>query len=111
MKIHLRKRVGRLSQEKEKNGKKQMASLYLAYSLRPGSKIKYEWLNLHLFESPKTNIEKDHNKATMQLAESIRAKRLLDQQTSTHGFISGVKGKIDFLDYFKKLADKKSVLS
>lgn len=107
MKIHLRKRVGRLSQEKEKNGKKQMASLYLAYSLRPGTKIKYEWLNLQIFESPKTNIEKDHNKTTMQLAESIRAKRLLDQQTTTHGFISGVKGKIAFLDYFKKLADKK----
>lgn len=107
MKIHLRKRVGRVSAENEKKGRKQMSSLYLAYNLRPSSKVQYEWLNLHIFESPKTNIEKDHNKSTMQLAESIRAKRLLDQQTTAHGFVSSVKGKIDFLDYFKKLADRK----
>jgi integrase len=43
----------------------------------------------------------------MLLAESIKAKRLLDQQTSNHGFASAVKGKVSFLDYFKKLADRK----
>jgi integrase len=107
MKIHLRKRIGRLSLENQKKGKKQMASLYLAYNLRPGAKIQYEWLNLHIFEVPKTNIEKDHNKETMLLAENIRAKRLIDQQTTTHGFVSNVKGKLNFLDYFKKLADRK----
>jgi integrase len=107
MKIHLRKRVGKLSEEKEKKGKKQMSSLYLAYNIRPGAKVQYEWLNLHIFETPKTNIEKDHNKETMLLAESIKAKRLLDQQTSSHGFASAVKGKVSFLDYFKKLADRK----
>lgn len=107
MKIHLRKRVGRLSQENEKKGKKQMASLYLAYNLRPGSKVQYEWLNLQIFVSPKSNIEKDHNKETMSLAENIRAKRLIDQQTTSHGFTSSIKGKISFLDYFKKLADIK----
>lgn len=107
MKIHLRKRIGRVSPENEKRGRKQMSSLYLAYNLRPGSKVQYEWLNLHIFENPKTNNEKDHNKETLQLAESIKAKRLLDQQTSTHGFVSSVKGKVEFLDYFKKMADKK----
>jgi integrase len=107
MKINLRKRIGRLSDESQKKGKKQMSSLYLAYTPHPGSKVQYEWLNLQVFESPKTNIEKDHNKETLQLAESIRAKRLLDAQTTSHGFVSGVKGKIEFLDYFKKLADKR----
>ncbi|WP_439516276.1 site-specific integrase [Sediminibacterium sp.] len=107
MKIHLRKRVGRLSLENQKKGKKQMASLYLAYNLRPGAKIQYEWLNLQIFVSPKSNIEKDHNKQTMSLAENIRAKRIIDQQTTSHGFTSSVKGKISFLDYFKKLADRK----
>lgn len=107
MKIHLRKRVGRVSSENEKKGKKQKSSLYLAWSPRPGAKVQYEWLNLHIYENPKTNIEKDHNKETMQLAESIRAKRLLDHQTSNHGFASAVKGKVSFLAYFKKLADKR----
>jgi hypothetical protein len=107
MKIHLRKRVGRLSEKNENKGKRQMASLYLAYIIRPGAKVQYEWLNLHIYENPKTNTEKDHNKETMLLAESIKAKRLLDQQTSNHGFASAVKGKVRFLDYFKKLADRK----
>ena len=95
MKIHLRKRIGRLSAESLKKGKKQMSSLYLAYTPHQGSKVQYEWLNLQVFESPKANIEKDHNKETMQLAESIRAKRLLDAQTTSHGFVGSVKGKID----------------
>lgn len=107
MKIHLRKRVGRLSEKSKENGKKQMSSLYLAYISRPGAKVQYEWLNLHIFENPKTNIEKDHNKQTMILAESIKAKRLLDQQTSNHGFASNIKGKVSFLQYFKKMADRK----
>lgn len=106
MKIHLRKRIGRLSSENEKRGKKLMSSLYLAYN-NTRSKTQYEWLNLHIFETPKTNLERDHNKQTMMLAESIRAKRLIEQQTTNHGFVSNVKGKISFLDYFKKLADKK----
>ncbi len=107
MKVHLRKRVGRVSPENQKKGKKQKSSLYLAWTPRPGSKVQYEWLNLHIYENPKTNLEKDHNKETMQLAESIRAKRLLDNQTSNHGFASPVKAKISFLTYFKKLADKR----
>ncbi len=107
MKIHLRKRVGKLSPENVSKGKKIMTSLYLAYILKPGDKVRYEWLNLSTFENPKTNLEKDHNKETLQLAESIRAKRLIDQQSTNHGFIGNVKGKIDFLDYFKKLADKR----
>lgn len=59
--------------------------------MRPGAKVRYEWPNLHIFESHKTNKEKDHNKETMLLAESIKAKRLLDQQTSSHGLASAVK--------------------
>ncbi|MBS1578304.1 MAG: site-specific integrase [Bacteroidetes bacterium] len=107
MKIHLRKRAGRLSPQKEKKGKKQMSSLYLAYRLKPGNKTKYEWLNLHIYEAPKTNIEKDHNKETLLLAESIKARRIIDYQTSNHGFVSSVKSKTSFLNYFKMLVDKK----
>ena len=107
MKIHLRKRLGSLSAENEKKGKKQMSSLYLSFNLKKGDKTRYEWLNLHVFTNPKTNLEKDHNKATNQLAESVRAKRLLDFQTTNHGFISSVRGKTDFLQFFKMLTDKK----
>ena len=107
MKIHLRKRVGKLSKENLEKGKKVMSSLYLAYNQGAGRKTRYEWLNLHIFEYPKTALEKDHNKQTMLLAESIKAKRLIDEQSSSHGFVSSVKSKIDFLDYFEKLTEKK----
>jgi integrase len=107
MKIHLRKRVGKLSKENLDKGRRIMTSLYLDYNLKPGDKRHYEWLNLHIFEWPKTNLEKDHNKQTLLLAESIRAKRLVDQQSTSHGFISNVTGKIDFIEYFKKLTEKK----
>src|SRR6476620_11120966 len=108
MKIHLRKRVGKLSPENEKKGKRKMSSLYLAYRLKPGDKVRYEWLNLQLYENPKTNLEKDHNKETMLLAESIKAKKLIDFQTTSSGFISNIKSKISFPDYFKKLVEKKT---
>ena len=107
MRVHLRKRVGKLSEDNKAKGKKQMSSLYLIYQQNAGDKPKYEWLNLHIYETPKTNLEKDHNKATQLLAESIRSKRLLDMQAQPHGFVSGVKGKVSFLDYFKSLVEKK----
>src|SRR4051812_36045893 len=102
MKIHLRARKGQLSAAKESQGKKLMSSLYLAFQA-PKQKVTYEWLNLQVFEKPKTNLEKEHNKETMQLAETIKAKRLLDVQSAQNGFISPVKGKISFLEYFKKM--------
>ena len=43
-------------------------------------KSKFENLRLYLFGKPKTQIEKDHNKRTRVLAESIKAKRVLDIQ-------------------------------
>ena len=60
IKIHLRKRLGSLSADNEKKGKKQMSSLYLSFNLKKGDKTRYEWLNLHVFTNPKTNLQKDH---------------------------------------------------
>ena len=65
------------------------------------------WLKLYLFETPKTNLEKEHNKETQMLAESIRAKRMLDFQTTGKGFVSNELGKISFLDYFNHLTERK----
>jgi integrase/recombinase XerD len=41
------------------------------------------------------------------LAEAIKAKRILEAQSTAHGFISNAKSKIGFPAYFKSLADKK----
>jgi hypothetical protein len=58
MRIHLRKRKGQLSEAKVTKGQKQMLSLYLAFQA-PGKKIRYQWLELYVYESPKTNLEKE----------------------------------------------------
>ncbi len=110
MRIHLRKLTSKLSGDSTTKGMKKKSSLYLAYQA-PRQKTRYEWLKLYVFENPKTNLEKEHNKETMQLAESIRAKRMLDFQTTGNGFTSSEKGKISFLDYFKQLAEKKAEIS
>jgi integrase len=107
MKIYLLKRKGRLSSENEKKGKSRKISLYLAYHFSAGQKREYEFLDLYLYEKPKNGLEKDHNKETLQLAETIRAQKIIDSQTTAHGFVSSVRSKIGFLSYFKKLTEKR----
>ena len=105
MRIYLRKRIGQISPENEKKGKSRKNSLYLLYV--DGKRRDYEFLKLYVFDKPKTNIEKEHNKETMQLAEAIKAQKVLDTQSMAHGFVSSVRSKVGFLAYFKKLTDKK----
>jgi integrase len=107
MKIYLLKRKAKLSKESIEIGKVKKTSLYLMYHFASDVKREYEWLNLYLYEKPKNQIEKDHNKQTLQLAETIKSKRILDAQSTSHGFISTVKSKICFLAFFRKLVDKK----
>lgn len=107
MTIYLRKQRGLLSKENEKKGKVRKTSLYLVCHYGAGQKREYEHLKLYLYEKPKTALERDHNKETMQLAEAIKAKRILDAQSTAHGFVSNVKTKLGFLAFFKGLTEKK----
>jgi len=106
MKIYLLKRKGQLSKENIEKGRCRKVSLYLMYHFGPNQKRDYEWLDLFLYDKPKTQIEKDHNKQTWQLAETIKARKMVDSQTTAHGFISKVKSRICFVEYFKTLVDK-----
>lgn len=105
MRIYLRTRIGQISSENQKKGKIRKNSLYLLYV--DGKKRNYEFLKLYVYDKPKTNIEKEHNKETMQLAEAIKAQKILEVQSQAHGFVSSVRSKVGFLAYFKMLVDKK----
>ena len=107
MKIYLLKRKGQLSKENHEKGRSIKISLYLLYHFGPGQKREYEWLDLFLYDKPKNQIQKDHNKQTWQLAETIKAKKMVDDQTTAHGFISKIKSRICFVAYFKTLVDTK----
>jgi integrase len=107
MRVYLRISKGKISSENQKKGKIQKNSLYLEWHAGKGQKRQYDFLKLYLYEKPKTNLEREHNKETLKLAETIKAKKILDIQSTSHGFASTVRSKIGFLAYFKQLTDKK----
>src|ERR1035437_8452265 len=101
MKIYLLKRKRQLSKENHEKGKSIKISFYFMYHFGPGQKREYEWLDLFLYDKPKNQIQKDHNKITWQLAETIKAKKMVDDQTTAHGFISKVKSAFVSLHILK----------
>jgi integrase len=70
-----------------------------------GKPTRREFLGLYVFERPKSDPEKQQNKETRYLAESIRAKRQIELQAGVYGFWSQAKRRTDFLAYFRSLAE------
>jgi integrase len=96
-----------LREKKISGGRK---SLYLDYYppvIRPdiGRPSRREFLGLYVFERPKNDFEKQQNKETKTLAESIRAKRQIEVQAGIYGFHSRANRQKDFLAYFRQLAE------
>ncbi|MER2999078.1 site-specific integrase [Pontibacter populi] len=77
-------------------------SIYLDYYSE--GERRYEFLHMYIFKRPKDAIEKQHNKETTRLAESIRSKRDLELNTTDHGFQPNFKKGINFIEYFEKYA-------
>lgn len=106
MKVHLRKR---------KQTKQGSISLYLEIykgtTTTPDGKTKvlrdYEYLNLYLIDKARNPIDKQKNKETLQLAESIKAKRELEIKNGQYGFSSGFKASTNFVEYFRDEAEKR----
>ncbi|AUP81724.1 site-specific integrase [Flavivirga eckloniae] len=100
MNVSVRKR-------KLKNGKE---GLFLDYYFpEAAQKRKKEALKLSVYSTPKSSKERDHNKKTMLLAESIRSKRLLELQHDKHGFSHLIKDGLteNFITYFSEQTDKR----
>ncbi len=96
-----------LREKKISGGRK---SLYLDYYppvIRPdiGRSSRREFLGLYVFDRPKNDFEKQQNKETKTLAESIRAKRQIEAQAGHHGFQQRANRLKDFLAYFRELAE------
>jgi len=78
---------------RKKKLKRGEYSLYLDFY--ENGKRRYEFLNLKLGKY------KDSNKEILKLADSIKAKRLLEIQSGEHGFVSPYKKKLDFVIFFE----------
>ena len=70
-------------------------SLYL--DIYHKGKRKYEFLQLYLAK------DKQANKETLAIADSIAAKRQLEISYDSHGFTPKFKKNADFIEYFDKL--------
>lgn len=104
MKVHIRKR-------KNSKGDKFNLSLevYKGYSKNSDGSIKANRvttkLDYYLYTDPKTPTQKTHNKEVEKLVDIIRAEKEKDFINNKYGFKSQNKGKINFIDYFRKLTN------
>jgi hypothetical protein len=60
-----------------------------------------EYLKFFLYDKPKTAAEREHNREFEKLASAIRAQRELQLLSSDHGLESGIKRKLNFLEYYQ----------
>lgn len=73
-------------------------SLYL--DIYHNGKRSYQFLKLYLTK------DKELNKEVLQLAEKVRARYLIDIQTTSYGFIPDFKKHSNFVDYFEKVVQE-----
>ena len=91
----------RLRQRRTSTG---LISLYLDIYIN--GHRSYEYLRLYLVPE-KTRADKEQNKRTLQLADAIRAKRVVELRNGQYGFRSQDKSRTLFFDYFLSFMERK----
>ena len=91
----------KLRRRKTKSGN---TSLYLDIYLN-GERT-YEYLKLYLVPE-RTRADKDKNRETLQLAEAIKSKRIVELRNGEFGFKNGFATETLFFDYYKSLCEKR----
>ena len=76
-----------------------------------GKSTRREFLKLFLFERPKWEADRMHNKETMILAQNIRAQRQIHIQADNYKFLLPTHRKKDFLEYFRNLAERRKSIN
>lgn len=66
-----------------------------------GNRVR-ESLKLHLFKSPKDQKQRNHNEATVKLADTIRAKKQLELQHYKHGEEYVANGDMTFHELLRQ---------
>lgn len=79
-------------------------SLYLAIYIN--GQREYEFLKLYLIPE-KTKNDKERNRQTLALANSIKSQRIVDIQNGAHGFKADYKEQTLFFDYYQALTNKR----
>lgn len=91
----------RIRRKKATNGN---VSLYLDIYLN--GKREYEFLKLYLIPE-KTKADREANRQTLQLANSIKARRIVEVQNGEHGFKSAYASDTLFFDYYRAMCARR----
>lgn len=70
-----------------------------------GQLTRREFLGLYVYEKPRLDLERRHNKETRLLGENICAQRQLSIQGGHYGFLKKNTANADILAWFKKYAE------
>ena len=97
---------------REKKMTKGRRSLYLDFHppiLHPETRKpkRREHLKLFIYEKPKTELERDHNKETKFLGETLRSQRQLEIQSGYYGFLTVRNSKKSFIAFFDDFTENK----
>ena len=68
---------------------------------------KFETLEYYLYTEPKNKLERDHNKVNLEMAEKVKAKRLLAEQNEQYGFAVKYKIRTNLVEYIKGLIEQR----
>ena len=88
---------------------------YLGYVMATSSKTgeeykrvnnKREYLSLYLWQAPRTPMERQNNKETLELAKKIRFERGQQLLEDVEGYRLKKNREINFLDYFQNYIEK-----
>ena len=87
-------------------------SLYLDFYppiLHPETRksTRREHLKLFIYEKPKTELERDHNKETKIIGETLRSQRQLEIQSGYYGFLTAHNSKKSFIAFFEDFIETK----
>lgn len=91
----------RLRQRRTPSG---LISLYLDIYLN--GRRSYEYLKMYLIPE-RTRADKEKNRQTLQLADAIRAKRVIELRNGQYGFQSQFAINTRFFDYYRSLCEKR----
>lgn len=92
----------RLRQKKLQNGN---ISLYL--DIYMNGRRTYEFLKLYLIPE-RTRHDKEQNRQTMQLANAVKARRILEIQSGKFNFTHAKRGDVYFIAYMRKLTAERT---
>lgn len=75
---------------------------------RTGKAQRREYLKLYIFDNPKTDADRLHNRETKKLVEHIRATRQIDVQNEEYGFLTDEQKNGSFIEFYRESAIKKN---